>query len=165
MSNVLSHVDESGQPRMVDVGAKPVTRREACAEAKVTFPEAVATSLRAQDMRAAKGAVLDTAIIAGTLAAKRTHELIPFCHPLPVEKIAFDHEWLDATSLRLRCTVAVVAKTGVEMEALIGVQVAAATVYDMCKALSHAIRIEGVAVVAKQGGRDDFDLRDGSTCA
>ncbi len=145
---------------MVDVGAKTVTRREACAEAHVVFPLDVASKLRAQHMRASKGPVLDTAIISGTLAVKRTHELIPFCHPLPVEKIAFESDWIGDAVLRLRCTVAAVAKTGVEMEAIIGVQVAAATVYDMCKALSHAIRIEGVAVIAKVGGRDDFDHRE-----
>jgi cyclic pyranopterin phosphate synthase len=160
MVDALSHVDANGNPRMVDVGGKAVTRREACAEARVVFPSAVADVLRAQHLRSAKGAVLDTAVVAGTLAAKRTHELIPFCHPLPIEKIAFEHHWAGADTLRLRCTVAAVAKTGVEMEALVGVQVAAATVYDMCKALSHAIRIEGVAVVAKTGGRDDFDHRE-----
>ena len=160
MADALSHVDADGNPRMVDVGGKRVTRREACAEARVVFPAAVADALRSQHLRSAKGAVVDTAVVAGTLAAKRTHELIPFCHPLPIEKIAFAHDWTAADTLRLRCTVAAVAKTGVEMEALVGVQVAAATVYDMCKALSHAIRIEGVAVVAKSGGRDDFDHRE-----
>jgi cyclic pyranopterin phosphate synthase len=157
--SALTHLDEEGRPRMVDVGTKAVTRREATAEALLVFPAAVAEQLRAQAMHSAKGAVLDTAIIAGTLAVKRTHELIPFCHPLPVEKIDFDVRWRDAVTLRLRCTVAAVAKTGVEMEALVGAQIGAATVYDMCKALSHAITIERVAVVAKAGGRDDFDLR------
>lgn len=147
---------------MVDVGAKAVTRREATAQARLVFPAEVATQLRAQGMQSAKGAVLDTAIIAGTLAVKRTHELIPFCHPLPVEKIGFDSEWLDDVTLRLRCTVAAVAKTGVEMEAIVGAQIAAATVYDMCKALSHAIEIASVVVVAKAGGRDDFDHRGGA---
>ncbi len=159
MSDALTHVDADGRPCMVDVGSKVVTRREACAEACIVFPADVALALRAQHLRTAKGAVIDTAIIAGTLAVKRTHELVPFCHPLPVEKIAFEHDWIDAVSLRLRCTVAAVAKTGVEMEALIGVQIAAATIYDMCKALSHAIRIDAVAVIAKVGGRDDFDRR------
>lgn len=159
MSDGLSHVDADGRPRMVDVGAKSLTRREACAEANVVFPAEVAAALRERHLRSAKGAVVDTAVIAGTLAVKRTHELVPFCHPLPVEKIAFEHDWVDADTLRLRCTVAAVAKTGVEMEALIGVQIAAATLYDMCKALSHAIRVERVAVVAKCGGRDDFDHR------
>lgn len=159
MSDGLSHVDTEGRPRMVDVGDKAVTRREACAEAHVVFPPDVAETLRAQHLRSAKGAVIDTALIAGTLAVKRTHDLVPFCHPLPVEKIGFECDWMDAVRLRLRCTVAAVAKTGVEMEALVGVQIAAATVYDMCKALSHAIRIEDVVVVAKSGGRDNFDHR------
>ncbi|MCC6562395.1 MAG: cyclic pyranopterin monophosphate synthase MoaC, partial [Xanthomonadales bacterium] len=157
MTHPLSHVDAEGLPCMVDVGDKSVTRREACAEAWVHFPAEVAAQLRQRDMRAAKGAVLDTAVVAGTLAVKRTHELIPFCHPLPVEKIAFEHRWHDAERLCLRCTVAATARTGVEMEALVGVQIAAATVYDMCKALSHAIRIESTAVLAKSGGRDNFD--------
>ncbi|HWT16329.1 MAG TPA: cyclic pyranopterin monophosphate synthase MoaC [Patescibacteria group bacterium] len=159
MSKSLSHVDAEGRPRMVDVGVKAVTRREACAEAWVVFPEDVAAALRAQSMRSAKGAVLDTAVVAGTLAVKRTQDLVPFCHPLPVEKVDFECDWIDAVRLRLRCSVAAVAKTGVEMEAIIGVQIAAATVYDMCKALSHAICIERVAVIAKSGGRDDFDHR------
>lgn len=160
MSGGLSHVDADGRPRMVDVGHKTVTRREACAEALVVFPADVAETLRSQQLRSAKGAVVDTAVIAGTLAVKRTHELVPFCHLLPVEKIAFEHDWIGADTLRLRCSVAAVAKTGVEMEAMVGVQIAAATVYDMCKALSHFIRIECVAVVAKSGVRDDFDRRE-----
>lgn len=159
---MLSHVDERGEPTMVDVSGKVVTKRTAVAEARVRFPPDVARSLQQSGYATAKGPVFHTAIVAGVMAAKRTHELIPFCHPLPVEKIAFEHDWSDADTLRLRCTVAAVAKTGVEMEALVGVQIAAATVYDMCKALSHAIRIEGVAVVAKSGGRDDFDERGGA---
>ena len=115
MSNFLSHLDDQGRPRMVDVGVKAITRREACAEAWVVFPAAVAEMLRAQAMRSAKGAVLDTAVVAGTLAVKRTHELVPFCHPLPIEKIAFECDCVDTVSLRLRCAFAAVAKTGVEM--------------------------------------------------
>jgi cyclic pyranopterin monophosphate synthase len=161
MTRELTHVDAEGRPRMVDVGDKAVTRREATAEARIVFPVEVAGQLRAQAMRSSKGAVLDTAIIAGTMAVKRTHDLIPFCHPLPVEKIGFESVWQGAATLQLRCTVAAVAKTGVEMEAIVGVQIAAATVYDMCKALSHDIRIESVAVLAKRGGSRDFDRSEG----
>ena len=138
---------------MVDVGAKRETRREATAEARVRFPADIAAALRKQDMRSAKGPVVDTAIIAGTMAAKRTHELIPFCHPLAIERCSFDVAFVDDTTLAIRCSVAVTHKTGVEMEALTGASVAALTVYDMCKALSHEIMITDVRLVEKSGGK------------
>jgi|SRR5690242_5899617 cyclic pyranopterin phosphate synthase len=150
----LTHVDGQGRPRMVDVGAKAVTRREATAEARVRFPPAVARTLRAQGMQSAKGPVVDTAIIAGTMAVKRTHELIPFCHPLPIEQCRIDVTFVD-DELLVRCTVALSHKTGVEMEALTGASIAALTVYDMCKALSHEIVIDGVRLVEKRGGKRD----------
>jgi len=149
----LTHVDEDGRPRMVDVANKAATHREATAEVRVRFPPAVARQLRAQDLRSTKGPVVDTAIIAGTMAVKRTHELIPFCHPLPVENCHFEIEFATKTELRIRCTVALTHKTGVEMEALTGASVAALTVYDMCKALSHEIVIDGLHLLAKRGGR------------
>jgi len=156
----LTHVDGQGRPRMVDVGAKAVTRREATAEARVRFPPAVARTLRAQGMQSAKGPVVDTAIIAGTMAVKRTHELIPFCHPLPIEQCRIDITVVD-DDLLVRCTVALSHKTGVEMEALTGASVAALTIYDMCKALSHEIVIDGVRLVEKRGGKRD--VRAGRT--
>ena len=149
----LSHVDAAGRPGMVDVGAKATTRRSAVAEARVVFPPTVAATLQREGLRSAKGPILDTAIIAGTMAVKRTHELIPFCHPLAIEKCRIDAVFDTPTMLVIRCEVAVSHKTGVEMEALTGASVAALTVYDMCKALSHAIVIEGVRLVAKRGGR------------
>jgi cyclic pyranopterin phosphate synthase len=149
----LSHVDPSGRPRMVDVGAKRATRRVATAEARVRFPPRVAQALRAQNLRSAKGSIVDTAIIAGTMAVKNTSALIPFCHPLPIERCSFEIAFADGDELVIRCTVAVVHKTGVEMEALTGASVAALTVYDMCKALSHEIVIDGVRLVEKSGGR------------
>ena len=148
----LTHVDGDGRPRMVDVGAKDVTRREAVAEVRVRFPRAVARALRESGLRSNKGPVVDTAIVAGTLAVKRTHELIPFCHPLPVEHCAIAVDWDGATALAIRCTVALSHRTGVEMEALTGAGVAALTVYDMCKALSHEIVIDGLRLVEKSGG-------------
>ena len=156
----LTHVDGQGRPRMVDVGVKAVTRREATAEARVRFPPAVARTLRAQGMQSAKGPVVDTAIIAGTMAVKRTHELIPFCHPLPIEQCRIDITVVD-DDLLVRCTVALSHKTGVEMEALTGASVAALTIYDMCKALSHEIVIDGVRLVEKRGGKRD--VRAGRT--
>ncbi|MGN6520995.1 MAG: cyclic pyranopterin monophosphate synthase MoaC [Dokdonella sp.] len=155
----LTHVDEEGRPRMVDVGAKAVTRREATAEARVRFPPAVARTLRAQGMQSAKGPVVDTAIIAGTMAVKRTHELIPFCHPLPIEHCRIEIAFAGDDELLVRCTVALSHKTGVEMEALTGASVAALTVYDMCKALSHEIVIDGVRLAEKRGGKRD--VREG----
>ncbi len=138
---------------MVDVGAKVPTPRVAVALARVRFPADVARSLRANDMRAKKGPVIDTAIIAGTMAVKRTHELIPFCHPLAIERCDFSIEFASADELVIRCEVAVTHKTGVEMEALTGASVAALTVYDMCKALSHEIVIAEVKLLDKSGGK------------
>jgi cyclic pyranopterin phosphate synthase len=138
---------------MVDVGAKSATRREAVAEVRVRFPADVAQTLHAQDLRSAKGPVIDTAIIAGTMAVKRTHELIPFCHPLPIENCRIEMEFTSKTELTIRCTVALTHKTGVEMEALTGASIAALTVYDMCKALSHEIVIDGLHLLGKSGGK------------
>jgi cyclic pyranopterin phosphate synthase len=149
----LSHVSKDGRPAMVDVSGKPETAREAQAECLVRFPAAVGKQLQAEGMRTAKGAVLDTAIIAGTMAVKRTHELIPFCHALAIERCTIEIEFAGPTELVIRCTVAVTHKTGVEMEALTGASVAALTVYDMCKALSHEIVIAEVRLVEKSGGK------------
>jgi cyclic pyranopterin phosphate synthase len=153
MAKKLSHVDPAGRPRMVDVGAKTPTQREATAEARVRFPAGVAKTVRGQGLRSAKGPIVDTAIIAGTMAVKRTHELIPFCHPLAIERCTFEIDFDGAHDLLIRCTVAVTHKTGVEMEALTGATVAALTVYDMCKALSHEIVIGDVRLIEKSGGK------------
>jgi cyclic pyranopterin phosphate synthase len=149
----LTHVDADGRPAMVDVSAKPVTARQARAECLVVFPQAVAKQLQGDDLRTAKGPVVDTAIIAGTMAVKRTHELIPFCHPLPIDSCRFEIAWRDTTILQIQCTVGSVHRTGVEMEALTGATVAALTVYDMCKALSHDIVIGPTRLLAKAGGK------------
>lgn len=149
----LSHLDASNRPRMVDVGAKQATARTAIAQAIVKFPAGVARTLREGGLRSAKGPVVDTAIVAGTMAAKRTHELIPFCHPLAIERCRIEADFVSDTELAIRCEVAVSHKTGVEMEALTGASVAALTVYDMCKALSHEIAISEVRLLEKAGGR------------
>jgi cyclic pyranopterin phosphate synthase len=149
----LTHVSADQRPQMVDIGDKVATRREAVAEVHVRFPPDVARRLREQDLRSAKGPVIDTAIIAGTMAVKRTHELIPFCHPLAIERCAFEIDFDGARELLIRCTVAVTHRTGVEMEALTGASVAALTVYDRCKALSHEIVIGVVRLVEKSGGQ------------
>lgn len=151
----LTHVDARGRPVMVDVGSKAVSARVAVAASAVRFPAAVALVLRGQDMASAKGPVIDTAIIAGTMAVKRTHELIPFCHPLPIDGCHIAIDWHDARTLAIRCEVRCEHRTGVEMEALTGASVAALTVYDMCKALSHAIVIGPTRLLGKRGGKRD----------
>jgi cyclic pyranopterin phosphate synthase len=154
----LTHVDAANRPTMVDVGGKAVTRREASAEALVKLPANVARELGRTGHRTKKGPVFDTAVIAGVLAAKRTHELIPFCHPLPLSNVKIDI-CAARGGLRIRCDVAVTHNTGVEMEALTGAAVAALTVYDMCKALSHDIQIGPVRLLAKSGGRRNYARR------
>ena len=141
---------------MVDVGGKAATQRTAVAEARVLFPPSVAAALRESGLRSSKGPIFDTAIVAGVMGAKRTHELIPFCHPLGIEncRIAIEHGRRRCAVIR--CTVSVHHKTGVEMEALTGASVAALTVYDMCKALSHDIVISDLRLIAKEGGKSVY---------
>jgi len=160
----LTHVDSEQRPTMVDVGAKPVSARSALAETRVRLPPRVAASLRAAGYGTAKGPVFATAIVAGTMAAKRTHELIPFCHPLGIEKCRVTIEPV-GDDLVIRCEVGVHHRTGVEMEALTGASVAALTVYDMCKALSHEIVIDGTRLVRKRGGKSDYDADEGGSAA
>jgi cyclic pyranopterin monophosphate synthase len=152
----LTHLDAHDKPAMVDVGAKDVTHRVAVAEARIRLPPAVARALRASGHRTKKGPVFDTAIIAGVQAAKRTHELIPFCHPLGLENCQLQIEHRRAAEIIVRCEVSVHHRTGVEMEALTGATVAALTIYDMCKALSHDIEIAAVRLLEKSGGRRRF---------
>ena len=148
----LTHLDESGAANMVDVSDKPVTARTAQAEGFVVMaPETVEIILRGD---AKKGDVLGTARLAGIMAAKRTHELIPLCHPLLLTKVSVDCV-LDESlpGVRVTSEVRVSGQTGVEMEALTAVSVACLTIYDMVKAVDRAMRIEGVRVVEKTGGR------------
>ena len=144
---------------MVDVSAKSATAREANAECRVRFPADVARQLRASGLKSAKGGIVDTAIIAGTMAVKRTHELIPFCHPLPIDGCRIGIDWAGDAALRIECTVRTTHRTGVEMEALTGATVAALTVYDMCKALSHRIAIGPAKLLSKRGGKADYGSR------
>ena len=153
---VLTHLDGAGLPAMVDVSEKAVTPRAATATCRVRFPGDVAAQLRATGMRSAKGGIVETAIIAGTMAVKRTHELIPFCHPLPIDGCRFLVNWESDTALSIECTVKTTHRTGVEMEALTGATLAALTVYDMCKALSHGIVIGPAKLAGKRGGKRDF---------
>jgi len=155
----LSHLDEAGRAKMVDVGAKAVTARRAVAEGFVLLlPE----TLRAiAEERVPKGEVLAVARVAGIMAAKRTGELIPLCHPLPVESVQVDfdlpafepQDGEERVRLRVKAVATISGKTGVEMEALTAVGVAALTIYDMCKAIDKGIVIDGVRLLEKSGGR------------
>ena len=154
--NALTHLDADGRPAMVDVSGKATTAREALATCRVRFPAEVARQLKHNGLRSAKGGIVDTAIIAGTMAVKRTPELIPFCHPLPIDGCRLSVDWDGESTLRIDCHVRTVHRTGVEMEALTGATIAALTVYDMCKALSHAIVLGPARLVGKRGGKRDM---------
>jgi cyclic pyranopterin monophosphate synthase len=151
----LTHIDAGNRPTMVDVGDKAVTTRTATARAIVEFPEDARPD-RNTELRTKKGPVFDTAIVAGVMGAKRTHELIPFCHPLPLESVKIAIDWGESGEVVIECSVRATHKTGVEMEALTGATTAALTIYDMCKALTHGIRIREVALLEKTGGKRDY---------
>ena len=146
----FTHLDARGHARMVDVGAKPATRRSATASAVVITTAAVIRAIQSQAV--AKGDVLAVARIAGIQAAKRTDALIPLCHSLPLDAVAVDLT-LTRTSVRIYATASLEGRTGVEMEALVAASVAALTVYDMCKALDRGMTITDVRMEAKSGGR------------
>lgn len=151
----LSHINEEGNAAMVDVSEKQESSRTAVASGKVLFPVAVFQTLTDQDFLGKKGSIVQTAVIAGIQGVKKTADLIPLCHQISLSKIHIDivpgiNEFL------IRCTVKCSGKTGVEMEALTGVSVAALTIYDMCKALSQDIVISSVQLEEKKGGKNDF---------
>ena len=147
----LTHFDAAGASRMVDVGDKPTTRRTARASGTVRM--AAETLAMIHTRRGAKGDVIEVARLAGIMAAKRTADLIPLCHPLAIESVDVDFTSPDDRTLAIEATVQVEAKTGVEMEALTVVAIAALTVYDMCKSVDRGITIENVQLEEKQGGR------------
>ncbi|MFP2997137.1 cyclic pyranopterin monophosphate synthase MoaC [Spongiivirga sp. MCCC 1A20706] len=155
MNKKLSHIDNSGNASMVDVSNKVVSTRVAIASGKVTFPEKVFAALKSQDFLSKKGSITQTAIIAGIQAVKRTADLIPLCHQLPLSKINIEIDPIPE-GLAIKCEVKCNERTGVEMEALTGVSVAALTIYDMCKALSHDIHITDIHLDKKTGGKSDF---------
>jgi cyclic pyranopterin phosphate synthase len=157
---MFSHIDAKGQPAMVNVGGKPVTRRTAHAVAIVSLPDALAGLVRDGEIATKKGPVFQTAILAGVMGAKRTSELIPLCHPLSLDdcqiEIVPDAE---KGEVAIHCRVETHGKTGVEMEALTGASVAALTLYDMGKAVSHGIVIRDVRLLEKTGGKNDYSAR------
>ena len=153
---MLTHLDNKDQPRMVDITDKTATQRIASARTIVEFPEGLLPEKGKEEIKSKKGPVFQTAIIAGTQAVKRTAELIPFCHSLPIEGIKITVQLQTANTVHIECTVKTTHKTGVEMEALTGASAAALTIYDMCKSLSHGIVIRDTRLVEKTGGKADF---------
>ncbi len=147
----LSHFDESGASRMVDVGAKPPTLRTARASARIRMSPETLALIGAGGH--AKGDVLEVARLAGIMAAKKTGELIPLCHPLPLDAVSIDFQTLDDTTLLVEATARVTARTGVEMEALVAASTSALTVYDMCKAVDRGMVVEHIRLEEKSGGR------------
>ncbi len=154
----FSHLDTAGNPTMVNVSEKPITHRMAKARAIVELGEAILAHLQQGEIHTKKGAVFQTAIIAGVIAAKKTGELIPLCHPLGLENCRIEIMPISSTEIAIECTAELHGKTGVEMEALTGATLAALTVYDMCKSLSHAIVIKEIKLLEKRGGKSDFKV-------
>lgn len=147
----LTHFDESGASRMVDVSDKPSTQRSARASALVRMQPATLALIR--DRKVAKGDVFEVARLAGIMAAKRTGELIPLCHPLGLDAVSLDLTPIDPDTVRIEASVSLVGRTGVEMEALTAVSIAALTIYDMCKAVDRGMTIDQIALERKTGGR------------
>ena len=156
--NRLSHIDEHGRARMVDVSGKQATARRAMARGELRC--AAETLAAVRDNRAPKGAVIATAELAGVMGAKQTAALIPLCHPLPLDQVTVVIEAAaDLPGFRITCEARTSGRTGVEMEALAGVSVAALTLFDMLKAIDRKMEIGAIAVVTKEGGRHDYDRR------
>lgn len=153
---MLSHINRDNEPEMVDISGKEASRRSATAVGFVDLPDEIRQLFDGREIASPKGPVVQTAIIAGTMAVKKTSELIPFCHPIAVEKCKFEITSETGRGLRVQCTVATTQKTGVEMEALTGVTAAALTIYDMCKALSHQIVIREIRLLEKTGGKSNL---------
>jgi cyclic pyranopterin monophosphate synthase len=153
----LTHINAGNHlPQMVSVVEKRLTARTATAQTLVRLPESVKNLLRESGGTTKKGSVFATAILAGTMAVKNTGQLIPLCHTLPVEACSFEIDFNEDGLVEIKCTVSVTSKTGVEMEALVGASLAALTIYDMCKALSHEISIESTVLLRKSGGKSDY---------
>ncbi|MCF8451258.1 MAG: cyclic pyranopterin monophosphate synthase MoaC [Taibaiella sp.] len=152
----FTHLDEQGQPAMVNVGSKLSSLRIATARSIVEMPGEVMRHFANGEIQAPKGAVFQTAIIAGIMAAKQTGTLIPLCHPLGLDSCKIEISVNDEQQVVIDCTTQITAKTGIEMEALVGATIAALTVYDMCKAMSHDIVIKETKLMSKTGGKSDF---------
>lgn len=156
----LTHLNDAGQPAMVDVGQKAETRRVARARSRVVLGADILALVEQGDLPTRKGPVFQTAILAGIMGAKRTADLIPLCHPLGLDNCQVTITVAPPDAVVIECTATVTGKTGVEMEALTGASVAALTIYDMCKALSHDIVIQETRLLSKTGGKSDFQHTD-----
>ncbi|MBO9729289.1 MAG: cyclic pyranopterin monophosphate synthase MoaC [Chitinophaga sp.] len=154
-SGGFSHLNETGQPAMVDISGKLDTYRIAIAESRVFLPQVVRDQFQGHDIQTRKGGVFQTAIIAGIMAAKKTPELIPLCHTLLLDGCDVNIQLEDSEAV-IRCTVKTTGKTGVEMEALTGASIAALTIYDMCKALTQEMVIRETKLISKTGGKHDY---------
>lgn len=154
--HTFSHIGDSGNVTMVDVGGKQPMLRTATAQSIVSVPRVVLDQLENSDLQTKKGPVFQTAIIAGIMAAKKTGDLIPLCHPLGMDNCNITIDINNKNEIVIECTTSITAKTGVEMEALVGASLAALTIYDMCKALSHDIIIKETKLLCKTGGKRDF---------
>lgn len=154
-SKKFSHTTRDGRPQMVNVSDKNITKRTARAQAVVKLGTEIVKLIRDEELTTKKGPVFQTAIVAGVMAAKKTHELIPMCHPLALEDCQVQIR-RKGTKAVIDTEVTITSKTGVEMEALTAASVAALTIYDMCKALSHDIIIEEIKLMEKQGGKSNF---------
>jgi cyclic pyranopterin monophosphate synthase len=155
MSN-FTHLDADGNPTMVNVGDKVVTKRTARAQAIVILPDIVLEQLQNKEIYTKKGGVFQTAIIAGIMGAKKTPDLIPLCHPIGLENCKIEIHVNESKQVVIQCTASVTSKTGVEMEAITGATIAALTIYDMCKAFSQNIIIQEIALIEKTGGKSDY---------
>jgi cyclic pyranopterin monophosphate synthase len=151
----FSHLDENSNPAMVDVSEKSLTKRTATAQSIVVLTPEIMNLMVDGDIKTKKGAVFQTAIIAGTMGAKRTSDLIPLCHQLGLDGCKFEIETAGIEVI-INCTCTLTAKTGVEMEALVGASIAALTIYDMCKVFSHDIVIKETKLIEKMGGKSDY---------
>lgn len=151
----FSHIDKQGNPTMVDVGEKAVTKRQAAAMSTVVLNAEIMDHMKQEDIHTKKGPVFQTAVTAGIMAVKRTSDLIPLCHPLPIENCSIQIT-TRGVEVDITCRVSLTGKTGVEMEALTGASVAALTVYDMCKAFTHHIVIKNTRLLEKTGGKNEF---------
>ena len=156
MKNKFTHIGDKNQPKMVNVGDKKITKRKATAKATMFLGAEIISLFNNDELVTKKGPVFQTAIIAGIQAVKKTSELIPMCHPLLINGVDIDIEIIDKEHIEIVCTVFIEGKTGVEMEALTGANVAALTVYDMCKAISQKMVIKEVKLMEKSGGKSDI---------
>ena len=153
----LTHINKNGEPGMVDVSNKNITKRKAIAKTEMFLGKEILSLVKDKDISTKKGAVFQTAIIAGTMAVKQTANLIPLCHPLAIQGIKFEVNVLNEECIEILCAVSLEGKTGVEMEALTGASIAALTIYDMCKAINQNMIIKNTRLLEKTGGKSDFN--------